>query len=95
MQSIVSNAVFDKVVLAIERTTFVQAPGISPFTRLVDDLVLGGFGRLKLAIYLEEVFDVELRDEALERFVTVSDVVDYFSGLCFRDIEPPVLAIAA
>jgi len=56
---------------------------------------LGGFGRLKLAIYLEQVFRVELPDEASERFVLVADIVDYFSSRYFRDVEFPVLAEAA
>lgn len=80
MQLALRNSVFDKVALAIEQTTFIEAPGISSSTRLADDLALGGFGRLKLAIYLEEVFGVELPDEASERFVLVADIVDYFSS---------------
>ena len=95
MQPAFRNSVFDKVVLAIEQTTFIEAPGIWPSTRLADDLALGGFGRLKLAIYLEEVFGVELPDEALERFVVVADIIDYFSSRHFRDLELPMLAEAA
>jgi len=95
MQSAFRNSVFDKVALAIEQATFIEAPGIRPSTRLAEDLALGGFGRLKLAIYLEEVFGVELPDEALERFVVVADIADYFSSRYFRDVELPVVAEAA
>jgi len=95
MRSTFRNSVFDKVVLALEQTTFIGIPGIRPSTRLSDDLALGGFGRLKLAIYLEEVFGVELPDEALERFVVVADIADYFSSRYFRDVELPVVAEAA
>jgi acyl carrier protein len=95
MQPAFRNSVFDKVALAIEQTTLIEAPGIWPSTRLADDLALGGFGRLKLAIYLEEVFGVELPDEALERFVVVADIVDYFSSRYFRDVELPMVAEAA
>ena len=89
------NSVFDNVVLAIEQTTFIEIPGIRPSTRLADDLALGGFGRLKLAIYLEEAFGVELPDEALERFVVVADIVDYFGSRHFRDVELPAVTEAA
>ena len=95
MQPAFRNSVFDKLVLAIGQTTFIEAPGIWPSTRLADDLALGGVGRLKLAIYLEEVFGVELPDEALDRFVVVADIIDYFSSRYFRDVEFPVLAEAA
>jgi acyl carrier protein len=73
------SAVFDKVVLAVEQTIFVEGPALTPATRLVDDLELGRFGRIKLAVYLEETFDVELTDEAVDRFDTVGDIVQYVS----------------
>jgi acyl carrier protein len=95
MRSTFRNSVFDKVVLALEQTTFIGIPGIRPSTRLSDDLALGGFGRLKLAIYLEEAFAVELQDKALERFVVVADIVDYFSRRHFRDVESSALTEAA
>jgi acyl carrier protein len=94
MQSAFRSSVFDKVIHAIEQTTFIEGPAIWPSTRLADDLALGGFGRLKLAVYLEEVFEIELPDEAVEGFVVVADIVDYFSGRYFRDIELPALALA-
>jgi len=66
-------------------------------TKLVDDWGLGRFGLLKLAIYLEEAFDLELPDEAIARFLTVADIVSYFSRRYFRDFQSPlpVVAIAA
>jgi acyl carrier protein len=48
-----------------------------------------------LAICLEEVFDVELSNEVVARFVTVGDVVGYFSCRYFRDFSAPVGAVAA
>lgn len=95
MQSAFRNSVFEKVALAIEQITFVQVPAIRPSTRLADDLALGGFRRLKLAICLEEAFETGLPAEALEGFVVVADIVDYFSSRYFRDIELPALAMAA
>jgi hypothetical protein len=58
-------------------------------------LALGRFGRLRLGVCLEEVFDVELSNEVVARFVTVSDVVSYFSRRYFRDFSAPVRAAAA
>ncbi len=90
MHAAVNNFVSSKVALAIGHAVFVEPSEISEATRLGDDLELGRFGRLKLAIYLEEAFDLELPDEVLERFKTVADIVDYVSRRYFRNIEPPI-----
>ena len=55
---------------------------------------LGRFGLLKLAISLEAVFDLELADEVVARFVTVADIVSYFSRRYFRDFQTPLPAVA-
>jgi acyl carrier protein len=87
MQAALDDFVFDKVVIAIERTTYTGDRKVSPETRLVCDLTLGGFDRLKLAIYLEEIFDIELSDEVSEQFATVADIVKYIGGHYFQDVE--------
>ena len=96
MRSAFDISVLDKVVLAVEQTAHVNPADIATDTRLVDDLGLGRFGLLKLAIYLEEAFDLELPDEVIARFLTVADV-SYFSRRYFRDFQSPlpVVAIAA
>lgn len=85
MQSGPGNAVFEKVVLAVEQTVYVEASSVSPASRLADDLRLGRFGRFRLALYLEETFDVELPDEDVERFDTVGDIVRYMDRWSFQD----------
>ena len=74
-----SDAVFDKVIIAVEQTLYVEGRSLSAETRLVDDLRLGKFGRIRLAIYLEETFDVEISDDAVECFDTVGDIARYMS----------------
>ena len=78
MHAVFNNAVFLNVALAVQWATDTDLALISPTTRLVDDLALGRFGRLRLAICLEEVFDDELSDDVLNRFVTVGDIATYF-----------------
>ncbi len=87
MQAALNDFVFDKVVLAIRRATRIGDRKVVPETRLAYDLTLGGFDRLKLAIYLEESFDVELSNEVLEHFATVADIVKYIGRHYFQDIE--------
>lgn len=77
MQSTSSNDVFDKVLQAVELTVYIDGHALTPATRITKDLRIGRFGRLKLALYLEETFDVELPDEAVEQFETVGDIVQY------------------
>jgi len=94
MRSAFDSSVLDKVVLAIKQTAHVNPADIATDTRLADDLALGRFGRMKLAIYLEEGFDLELPNEVVARFVTVADIVGYFSRRYFRDFQSPLPAVA-
>jgi len=95
MQSASTSSVVGKVLLAVEQTVHAKMPGLSTSTRLADDLTLGSLGRLRLAMCLEQIFDVELRDDVVERFGDVGDVVGYFSDRYFRDVEFSELAAAA
>ena len=86
MQSAFDSVVFDKVSRAFGQVVRGQVD-LSPATRLSDDLALSRFGRLKLAICLEEAFDVELEDEDIEQFTVVGDIVSYISSRYFRDAD--------
>ena len=69
--------VFDRVAYALEQTVSLERTALTPASRLADDLRLGRFGRIRLALYLEETFDVELPDEDVSGFDTVGDIVRY------------------
>ncbi len=79
MPEIFSNVVLEKVVLAVEQTVYIQDNILTIASRLVDDLKLGKFARIRLAISLEETFDLEIPDEVVKRFTTVGDIVQYMS----------------
>jgi len=95
MQSAFNSSVFDKVALAVKQAVYIEVPGLSGATRLVDDLALGRLGRLKLAIRLEEVFNIEFQDDVVERFGTLGDIVTYLSRRYFRDSDTQAPASAA
>jgi len=95
MGSAFDTSVLDRVTLAIEQTTHIDRAEITTDTRLADDLELGGFGRMRLTMYLEEVFDLELSNEVVRRFVTVADIVSYYSRRYFRDHQSRLPAFAA
>ena len=94
MTSAFDGFVLGKVALAIEQVTRIDPADISRGTRLTDDLALGRFARLRLAVCLEEAFDLELPNEVAARFVTVGDIVGYFSRRYFRDFQSPLPAVA-
>lgn len=74
-----NQAVFTNVVHAIEQTVYIEGSCLTPDSRLADDLRLGLFGRMRLGLYLEEMFETEIPNEALKRFDTVGDIVRYMS----------------
>ncbi len=94
MDAAVNNFVAGKVAQVLGATTHVEASTISASTRLADDLALSRFGRLKLAILLEDLFDLELPDDDLAGFATVADIVRYISRRYFRNVEPSYAAAA-
>jgi acyl carrier protein len=95
MTSAFDGFVFNKVARAIAQVTHMDSANIASGTRLTEDLALGRFGRLRLAVCLEEAFDLELTNEVVGRFVTVGDVAGYLSRRYFRDFPSPVRAAAA
>ncbi len=87
MQSAVDRLVFEKVSHALRQVVRADLANLSPSTRINDDLALSRFGRLRLAICLEETFDVELEDDEVEGFAVVGDIVGHISTRYFRDSE--------
>ena len=95
MRSMPVDKVFDQVVLAVQQTVYIDRHGLTPMTRIAGDLGVGRFGRIKLALYLEETFDVEIPDEVVGRFDTVGDIVRYLSRWSHEaeDLAVPTAAI--
>src|SRR5690242_11793872 len=87
MEAALYNFVLDRVLLAIEQSTHVGDLVLTSATRIAEDLGLRGFGLVKLALYIEEIFDVELSDEALTRFNTVADIVRHLTRNYFQDAD--------
>ncbi|MBR2705859.1 MAG: acyl carrier protein [Mogibacterium sp.] len=56
------------------------AEEIRPESLLVDDLELTSLDVVSMVGDFEEAFDIEVPDEDLMKFVTVSDIVEYISA---------------
>jgi acyl carrier protein len=87
-----ANLVFEKVASAVEQTVYIEPDTLTPDSRLIADLRLGKFGRIRLALHLEETFDIEISDEAVDRFDTVGDIVHYMSRWWLED-DPSLAAM--
>ena len=95
MTSAFDGFVLNRVALAIGQIAHIDPANISSGTRLTEDLALGRFGQLRSAVCLEDVFELELPNEVVAQFITVGDVVGYFSRRYFLDVASPVRAAAA
>ena len=87
MRSTPGDKVFEKVALAVRQSVYIDQHGLTPKTRIASDLGVGRFGRIKLALYLEETFDIEIPDDVVGRFDTVGDIVRYLSRWSHESTE--------
>lgn len=77
-----ADPTFPTVVRALEQTVMIDRQAVSPSTRF-EDLGIGRFSRLRLAIYLEEALCIDIPDEDIAFFETVGDIVDYLDRETF------------
>lgn len=49
-------------------------------SRLLEDLGMDELDRVDIAMDIEDEFEVEVGDEALEKFVTVEDIVNFIEN---------------
>ena len=91
MQATLDTVIFNKVskvVRFVVGSEAVERIELSPSTTLSGDLALGRLGRMKLAVGLEEAFDVEFENDKVLGFTVVGDIVGHLSTRYFQDVEP-------
>ena len=54
---------------------------IKPEAQLANDLGINSLELADLVLYCEDKYGIEIEDDALQRFITVNDVVEYLTGL--------------
>ncbi len=67
----------DKVKSMLSKQLMVDEASITPESRLVEDLKADSANVMLLIIELENLFDIEVEDDAILTLRTVKDVVDY------------------
>ncbi len=60
----------------------VEESRVTDSAYLVDDLAADSLDTVEIAMALEEEFDCEISDEALERILTVKDAIDFIMRAC-------------
>jgi acyl carrier protein len=53
---------------------------VTTTTKFDDDLGMDSLDAVELVMALEDEFELEIPDEAAEKFITVQDVIDYITN---------------
>ncbi len=68
---------FKEIATIISELFEVPVESLSPDTLLVEDLDANSIDFIDLAMSFEDTFNMEFPDEALERFKTIGDIVNF------------------
>ncbi len=71
---------FEKVKEIIVSTISCKAEDVTIDARLTEDLDTDSLDAVELNMALEEEYGLTIEDEALAKFVTVKDIVDYIDA---------------
>jgi len=71
---------FDKIKDIIVDQLGVEEEAVTMETHLMKDLEADSLDAVEIIMAIEEEFDIEVPDEDLMKFVTVSDIVEYISA---------------
>lgn len=71
--------IYAKIVAVIQERNTIKND-ITPELNLKDDLGVDSVDLMEFMIDLEDAFDIEIPDENIDEFKTLSDVVSYIHG---------------
>mgnify|MGYP000969613077 CR=1 FL=1 len=72
---------FERLRDIISEKLNVDVADITMETSFEDDLEADSIALFELVMAIEEEFDIEIDDEAIERISTVGDIVNYLEGI--------------
>lgn len=73
---------FDKVTEILEGYTEIKKDKMRPDMLLVDDLGLNSVSYFAIVFDLEETFDIEIPDDAVNTIRTIQDLVGFIEEQC-------------
>jgi acyl carrier protein len=71
------TSITEQVMATVAAVSAVDAVELLPDTSLVNDLGLDSLGLFELVIEMEEIYDLRITDEDIDRIRTIDDIVDY------------------
>lgn len=71
------NSIAEGVMTAVATVTGMTAAELRPDTELIIDLCMDSLGMFELVIDLEEVYDLKISDEDIDRIHTIDDIINY------------------
>jgi acyl carrier protein len=63
-----------------EKIPDIDIEDVVPEASLIEDLGADSLTIVELVMSMEEIFDIEIDDEAAEKLVTVQDVIDFINN---------------
>ncbi|MDV3167049.1 MAG: acyl carrier protein [Vigna little leaf phytoplasma] len=72
--------VFKKIKNILSQKLSLNEDDIKLNTRLKEDLGLDSFDAVELVIELEKIFHIRIKDEAMQHFKKVEDIVEYIKS---------------
>ena len=72
---------YEKVKELLVEELSIKAEDITPESELVSDLGINSLELADLVLLCEEKFDIEIGDDAAQKFVTVGDVAEYLEEI--------------
>nr|YP_009295299.1 acyl carrier protein [Dasya binghamiae]AOH77311.1 acyl carrier protein [Dasya binghamiae] len=71
------SSIFDRVKQIVTQNLSVEPEKVTKDAIFIDDLGADSLDTVELVMAIEEVFDIEIPDEAAEEIRTLSDAVNY------------------
>ena len=72
---------FEKVKALLVEELSINPDDITPAAELVNDLGINSLELADLVLLCEEKFDIEIGDDAAQKFLTVGDVAEYLEEI--------------
>ena len=70
----------EKIINTITEELLIKPEDITPETSLIDDLGADSLDLIEIVMKLEDLYDIQIEDDELEKIVTVQDVIDYIKN---------------
>ena len=70
----------EKIINTIAEELLIKPEDITPETSLIDDLGADSLDLIEIVMKLEDLYDIQIEDDELEKIVTVQDVIEYIKN---------------